>query len=102
LLLGRRVLSLAQTFFDGAGRAFKLEKLDGLGAVIVQALAQPAVNEQAAHDRDLGCMVDAEYETTFDPFEREAALDHLQAAIRPLLTKRGRQVSGLGRVAVDA
>lgn len=102
LLLGRRVLTLAQTFFDGAGRALKFEKVDDLGAVVVQALARPAVSGQASHDRDLGCMVDAEYETTFDPLERKAALDYLQAAIRPLLTGRAGQVSGLDKLAAKA
>jgi len=102
LLLGRRVLTLANTFFDGAGLARKLEKRDDLGGIIVQALSQPAVGDQSAHDRNLGYMVDAEFETAFDPSERNGALGGLQAALYPLLARRGAQASGLGRLAVDA
>ena len=99
LLLGRRVLTLARTFYDGAGRAKKLEKLDDLGAVVLQTLSQAAVSDPIVHDRDLGYMVDAEFETTFDPQKPEAALDHLRAAISSLVVskQRSRGVSELAR-----
>ena len=65
LLLNRRVITLAQTFYDGAGLATKVKDANSLGAVVVDALARPAVVDQAMHDRALGCMLDAERDTTF-------------------------------------
>lgn len=65
LLLNRRVITLAQTFYDGTGLSTKVTDANGLGAAIIEALARPAVADQAAHDRALGCMLDAERETTF-------------------------------------
>ena len=83
LLLGRRVITLARTFYDGAGLATKVEDMNDLSASIVEALGRPAVADTATHDRSLGCMYDAEFETTF-PMTLEgipAALDCLQNVI---------------------
>jgi hypothetical protein len=65
LLLGRRVLTLSRSSYDGAGLARKVDDPDQLGATILEALAMPAVPDQAEHDRRLGCVIDAEFETTF-------------------------------------
>ena len=65
LLLSRRVVTLAQTFYDGTRLATKVKDANSLGAVIVDTLARPAVMDQVAHDRALGCMLDAERDTTF-------------------------------------
>ena len=65
LLLNRRVITLAQTFYDGADLTTKVEDANNLGAAIIDVLANPAVKNQAAHDHALGCMIDAERESTF-------------------------------------
>jgi hypothetical protein len=67
LLLNRRVITLAQTFYDGAGLSTKVTDANRLGAAIIEVLARPAVDDQAAYDRALECMLDAERETTFSP-----------------------------------
>ena len=75
LLLGRRVLTLAPTFYDGAGLVRNVDNPDKLNAAIIDILSKPA----AADDHALGCMIDAERETTF-PTTKEgtaAALDRL-------------------------
>ncbi len=84
LLLGRKVLTLAPTFYDGAGFAKRVEAPVQLGAAIMEALQAPAVTDQAAYDEGLGCMVDAEYETTFDANGREAALRQFANMLLPL------------------
>jgi hypothetical protein len=65
LMLGRRVITLAQTFYDGAGVATKVKDSNDLGGAIVDALATPAVADNAKRDQALGCMLDAERETSF-------------------------------------
>ncbi len=65
LLLGRRVVTVAKTFYDGAGLGVKVLSPDQLNAAILDALAKPAVADPDAHDYGLGCMVDSERENTF-------------------------------------
>lgn len=78
LLFNRRVITLAPTFYDGAGQAAKVTDANKLAAAIIEALARPAVVDQIAHDRALGCMVDAERETTF-PMKADGISEALES-----------------------
>lgn len=65
LMLRRRVLKLAKTFYDGAGLAQHTDSPDGLNAAIIEMLGKPAVTDPEAYDDALGCMIDAERECSF-------------------------------------
>lgn len=88
LLLRRKVLTLSKTFYDGAGLARKLDRNEDLGAEMVELLGSPDVEDVAEHDRALGRMIDAEFETTFDPQDAKATVDYFQTAITPLVTSK--------------
>jgi hypothetical protein len=81
LVLGRRVITLAQTFYDGAGLGTKIEEPEKLNAAILEALVQPPVSDAQAHDHALACMVDAEHETTF-PANKEGVPAALGLLVR--------------------
>ena len=85
LLLGRRVLTLSRTFYDGAALTTKVENISQLGSAILQSLAAPAIADQAAYDRTLAAMIDAEFETTFLPDDEESVLRHFTTTIAPML-----------------
>lgn len=85
LLLGRRVLTLSTTFYDGAGLARKVKHRDELGRVILDALSAEPVPDQQAYDRNLACMVDSEFETTFPARDDEASLLHFKQVLPQLL-----------------
>jgi Capsule polysaccharide biosynthesis protein len=83
LVLGRPVITLSRTFYDGAGLGSKIENPEKLNAAILEALAKPAIADPRAHDDALACMVDAELESTF-PTNKEgvaAALDLLMKTV---------------------
>jgi hypothetical protein len=65
LLLRRRVLKLAPTFYDGAGLGRYVDNPDELNAAILDLLGRPAVNDEEVYDHALGCMIDAEREYAF-------------------------------------
>lgn len=65
LMLGRRVLTLGTTFYEGAGLARNVRSPEDLGPVILDMLSKPAVEDQVAYDHNLGAMIDAERETIF-------------------------------------
>ena len=87
-LLGRRVITLAPTFYDGTGGARKLERVDQLGPMILEALTSPAVQDRAKHDLALGRMIDAELDTTFPLPEDDdrMGLERLALTLAPLRT----------------
>ena len=87
LLLRRPVLLLSRTFYDGAGLGVRVTDPDRLNRAVLQALSQPPAEDAESYERALGCMVDAELETTF-PLSNEgaeAALDRLANTLGPLL-----------------
>ena len=96
LLLSRRVLTLAPTFYDGAGLAGRAEEAE-LAAAILDLLSSTAVSDPIVHKRALGCMVDAEFETVF-PLQPgdEGGLQRLAATLVPGLA--GRAESEFGSV----
>jgi len=64
LLFGRRVITLADTFYDGAGLDIHFNDPERLATKVVKLLEQPPVKNPAVHDRALGWLLDAEWETT--------------------------------------
>jgi hypothetical protein len=90
LMLARRVLLLARSFYDGAGLGVRVTDPGRLNAAILDVLARPAVADPAVHDHALGYAIDAELETNF-PIGSEsatAALDRLASTLCPALPQR--------------
>jgi hypothetical protein len=89
LLLGRRVLLLSRSFYDGAGAGVTVSDPDRLNAAILDMLAKPPVQDPAVHAQSLGRMIDAEMETTFRMSEdgRSAALDMLAETLAGVFRK---------------
>ncbi|HZS64115.1 MAG TPA: hypothetical protein VFA53_06410 [Xanthobacteraceae bacterium] len=87
LLLHRRVLTLARTFYDGAGRATSVAAPGELNAAILRILNSEAVTDPQEHDRALGCMIEADMQTTFsiDDTGMAKALDLLARTVGPEL-----------------
>ena len=83
LMLGRPVLTLDNTFYDGAKLAQRVRDPENLAMSIVDALATPAPTEAADHDHALGWMLDAEWATSApaDPADYDAILNGLRAAL---------------------
>jgi hypothetical protein len=83
LILGRRTMTLARTLYDGAELTIRISDPDQLGIEILRALERPAVADPAIHERNLGYMVDAEFETTFlmTPEGTDEAVEHLGRTI---------------------
>lgn len=99
LLLNRRVVTLAPTFYDGAGLSTKVTDVNCLGAAIIETLARPAVTDQAAYDRALACMLDAERETTFS-VETDGIPAVLDSIATVLLRARGETEAAEPRLAM--
>lgn len=83
LMLGRRVLTLARTFYDGVGLARSVSDPDQIASAILDILSKPAVADQEAYDHALACMIDAEAQHTFPTTSdaAEQALDRLAEVI---------------------
>ena len=101
LLFGRRLLTLSHAFYDGAELGAKVLDPDRLNAAILDLLSKPAVIDQQAHDYALGCMIDAETETTFPMAEEgtPAALDNLARLLRPLVRPQAKLEQSVERIA---
>ena len=83
LLLGRRVITLADNFYQAAGLARRVREPEELAATVVEMLQQQPVKDAAAHDQALGWVLDAEWETTVPLDEDDAALDLLAEMLSP-------------------
>lgn len=90
LLLGRRVITLADTFYDGTGLERRVREPEQLAGTVVEMLEEAPVKDAAAHDEALGWLLDGEWETSA-PLDRDgyaealallAALLHEQAPMR--------------------
>jgi hypothetical protein len=62
LLLGRRTMTLADTYYDGAGLAHRVMAPEHLAREIVALLQQEPAENRDRHDHALACMLDAEWE----------------------------------------
>jgi len=93
LVLGRRVLLLSRTFYEGACCGVAVTDPDKLNAAILEALAAPAVSDPEAHDHGLGAMIDSEREATFPMGDAAipTAVDHLAAVLASALDSRAPQ-----------
>ena len=65
LVMGRRVITLSSTFYDGAGLGTKVWEPEHLNEAILEVLARPPVADLTEHDLRLGRMIDAETDWTF-------------------------------------
>lgn len=90
LLLRRRVLTVSRTFYDGAGLACQVLDPSKLGPAILDLLARPERADTMEYDRHLGCMIDAETETTFPMGFQPAAeiLEQFGNLLSPLIFPR--------------
>jgi hypothetical protein len=87
LLLGRRVLLLSGTFYDGAGLGHRVTDPDQLNKAILELLSKPAVIRPSAHDHALGCAIDGELEASFPivPKGAQVALENRVEVAAPCL-----------------
>lgn len=69
LMLGRRTITLADTYYDGAGLAHRVMAPEYLAREIVNLLQQEPVLNLDRYDHALACMLDAEW-------EHSAPVDH--------------------------
>ena len=99
IVLQRRVITLSNTFYDGAERTTKMENPDDLNAAILNVLAKPEAPD-SEHDHALGCVVDAELETTFPAKTAgtQVALDLLAETMGPALRRRDESLMPAARV----
>jgi hypothetical protein len=65
MMLHKRVLTLADSFFDGEDELFRrVRQPEGTGAVVIELLDKPAVADPEKYDRVLGWYFDAQWETS--------------------------------------
>ena len=64
LMLGRRVIALDESFYGSAGLARRIPVPENLASVVIEMLEEPPVSDADAHDRALGWLLDAEWQTT--------------------------------------
>lgn len=89
-ILGRRVIALSGSAYEGTGLARKVETARELGRSIVGILNGP-MPDQAAQDAALGRMIDCEWYNTFPLTEGdvdEAALRQLATLVSSMVRER--------------
>ncbi|MEP4378197.1 MAG: hypothetical protein ABJ215_02125 [Alphaproteobacteria bacterium] len=64
LLLGRRVITLARTFYDSPGIGVTAKSIADLPKLLLEALGGGTPHDLDSTDRRLGWLIDAEFETT--------------------------------------
>ena len=85
LVLGRRVITLADTYYSAAGLAQRVHEHEQFSSTALEMLEQPAVADTVEHDRALGCMLDAEWDTSA-PLESESHA-HVVAILNDITRK---------------
>ncbi len=97
LLLGRRVITLADTFYDGTGLERRVREPEQLAGTVVEMLEEAPVKDAAAHDEALGWLLDGEWETSapLDPDGYAEALALLAALLQEQAPMRTRAESPL-------
>lgn len=88
LLLGRRVITLADNFFQSVDLACRVRDPEQLAATVVDVLERPAAADGAAYDDALGWLIDAEWVTSapMDDSDHTGSLDLIAAALAGLTT----------------
>lgn len=64
-MFGRKVLTVAPNFYDGAGLSERAYDVNQLSARILEVLARPDTVSAEERDRKIGAMIDAEAATAF-------------------------------------
>jgi hypothetical protein len=64
MVLKRRVITLADNFYQGSGLGYRLRDPELLAQTMIDLLAQEPVSNADVYDQSLGWMLDAEWETT--------------------------------------
>ena len=64
LLLGRPVITLADTFYDSPELTHRIRDPEQLATEVVKILERPSACDASAYDQALGWLLDAEWETT--------------------------------------
>jgi len=82
LLLGRRVITLADNYYQAAKLGLRLRDPEQIASAILELLQKPAVADRDAHDQALGWMIDAEWETTSPLEDYLATLNSLGTLLR--------------------
>jgi hypothetical protein len=90
LLLGRRVITLADTFYDGTGLELRVREPEQLATTVVELLEQQPVEDSAARDQALGWLLDAEWETSapIDSADHAEAIHLLNELLESTLPQR--------------
>ena len=65
IMFGRKVLTVAPNFYDGAGLSERAYDVNQLSARILEVLARPDTVSAEERDRKIGAMIDAEAATAF-------------------------------------
>jgi hypothetical protein len=103
LVFGRRVMSLARNFYAPARLATEIDDPTKLGEFVIRCLTEPQEIDASEWDRRLGCLVEAEMETTVaEGVESHGESLRIVSAFRPQkLPPSGRElrVAPVGAVA---
>jgi hypothetical protein len=87
LMMGRKVLTVSRTFYDGCGLAIQVRDPERLNAAVLEALSAEHVPDSPERERALGCVIEAERQTTF-PTTKEGAEIALERLRETLLESR--------------
>ena len=95
LIMGRKVITLSRTFYDGANVAAKLGSRDELARKVLDLMRAPDLDTESI-DQSLGHTIDAEFQTTFVERDMAGALEKLERTLAPLVgstEKAGRRIA---------
>ena len=87
--MGRKVLTLCRTFYDGFDVAAKLGSRDELARKILDLVRAPDPDSEDV-DRKIGLIIDAEFQTTFAEHDMSGALERLEDTLFPLVEFMGK------------
>ena len=83
VMLGRRVMTVAPHFFEGAGLDRRVFDLDKIAATVIEMLNEPASPDRKLNDQKLGWLLDAEWDTTtpMQPIDTSEMFELLQKVL---------------------
>ena len=71
LVMGRPIITLADTYYDAAGLARRVNDHDALGSAVLEMLEHADAQDSALHDAAMGRLLDAEWDTSA-PLDEES------------------------------